>query len=739
MPDPDDHSDVGEQQSQSGADESVRNADESELSQAEALAAIKNDRTQRNDAIKSYEILAKRLRRLENAQLQVGTLNFFGAGVSVGGSLNTGVGKAIQHAERSTPLGDPGEWFPNQHSSTYVKPTNFAATLQKLMHHHLVVLSGRPGTGRESAARELLTEAIQLRGNEKNALGSRVVAAKDLPFIEKWSTDAPAGLLCRFDVPLTETAESSGEAYGDGWIAAAKQRLSAVGAFLVIVGALPSSTGKRTGEQSHVTVTDLGAVDSAEVLRRHLLDLDDSIEPSQIEGIIEDPQVRSFLLEWSEPRYLTYAAHIACESLDAGVSLSESLRGIRDPRPFVAQWFLENEHASEALAFTVSVAVLEDSSYLTVADAANRLLRDIELYPRARTSIRFQRDVLAQHTLVKAYSAEIDKSADAPRTMRFRNTLVQPAVLEYLWMQFDDVRPALLTWLSELISQRNTEVRARAATAAGMLALQDLEYALDRFLTHWASSKEYARRQAAAIALGFVASQPEFAEEIWHLVADWAETAGSGNQRLPSTAAIMLGGPLGTREPARTLALAQKLLRLGGWSLLETISVAVLQVASGGHGSEVLRALVSWTSMDGDESLALKSLVVFVVVASAAKTEPEPKWPDEGQHATNESALLIDALMEAGNSRYEFPELWGRALSSREVRPIALQALRDWLRAVDRGVANYNVILDTLAGVADRGERDFQRLEYHLHAWAEDRFEPSGAAKSALQALLDAS
>jgi hypothetical protein len=126
----------------------------------------------------------------------------------------------------------------------------------------------------------------------------------------------------------------------------------------------------------------------------------------------------------------------------------------------------------------------------------------------------------------------------------------------------------------------------------------------------------------------------------------------------------------------------------------------------------------------------VKALTSFVVAVS----EPV-RSGDAGTFGTVETEGVPALLSGARAHRDQLPELWGRALDCGPVRPLALDALREWLRAVDRGGGGYRVVLDLLAGISDRDDRSYQRIEYYLDEWAEDEDDPSDAAAAMVQDL----
>jgi hypothetical protein len=318
----------------------------------------------------------------------------------------------------------------------------------------------------------------------------------------------------------------------------------------------------------------------------------------------------------------------------------------------------------------------------------------------------------------------------APEAVTFRGARTGPEVLRHAWFELDGWRGPLLSWLRVLAAHADIEVRARAAAAAGQLAAGDFQHGLHRYLLPWARNDAATVRQSAAFALGVVGADPQLSDLVWTLLRQWAEEVRhDAKSRLPATATMALGGPLAVAEPARALRILRVILADGGWDLMLPASLSALQLIDEGRAAEVVHALLDWTE-PADGELEVRGLLVFAFavrqrgVGADGDAPPGPVWPT--------------LLTQVDRFRDELPELWGRALDNPAVRDLALDALREWLHLVDDDWTAYGVVLDLLAGVADRGERDAARLLYHLDRCAEAEYERSAAARAMHTALVEA-
>jgi hypothetical protein len=333
----------------------------------------------------------------------------------------------------------------------------------------------------------------------------------------------------------------------------------------------------------------------------------------------------------------------------------------------------------------------------------------------------------------------LELTSDTPAVVRFRSPQMQSVVLDYAWHELDGMRPALEKWLRELVAHVDVEVRARAAAAAGMLALQDFQHTLQRFLRPWASSRSFVVRYSAAIALSVIGQASTHTERVWTLLRQWTSDVRSATgKRLAATAGNAAGGLLGTAEPLRALRLLRDLAEADDWALLQPVVLSICQLANTGSSAEVLDALLDWTDSDSDSSddeLVVKGLTAFgftareQAFASAGDEADAPTWP----------LLLADTGMRVvADERFAvLGELWGRALANRPARGLALEALREWVRTVDRDPTAYPALLALLDIVADRSDRDFERLHHHLDRWESDGEDPSPTAGLLRDALTE--
>jgi len=705
-------------------------------SQDEALKLLLGDAADRSDIARAAEIIGRAFERLSGERApRVGTLNLFASGVSVGRDFNLGVrdsGPSVSSGSRTTRLNLA---YVYEHTAGYVEPPGFEDAHHILENSHLLVLSAPGRTGRDAAALALLSR-IMPAGEPKmcalpaTILGNSVwqVPEQHMGYVvtDRVTTDSPWERS-----PRPETAAA--ERIDDEWLTRTSDVLQAANSFMVVV------TGPIGGELIEATRRDefvvqhLDMPDLLEVVRERVRVSGMDIDADEVGRRLADANAAEILEERRNPRFAVRAAAAVIEALKAGEDLAEALQRLRDPDEQVREW-LGDEPGHREIAFALATAVLEESGYLTVSDAAIDLGRALSGRSDDAT-LRYRRGLLARHTWIELAPPERNSAAGSPLTelVRFRSPLLQPAVLTHAWYELDGMRPKILEWLRKLAGHSDIEVRARAAAAAGILAAIDFQHALHRYLLPWAISKSPAERQTAALALGMVGVLKPYTDRVWTLLKHWAAEAVLGTKhQLPATAALAIGGPLGVDAPERAVRVLRGLVADGDWNLLEPVAFSALQLIEAGKASQILRALLDWSEPQDDGPLVVKALTVFTVAVR------QPAFDSGNDDEDDDGPSRAVLLTEAREHQRELVELWGRALGCLPVRPLALDALREWLRIVDGDWTAYNTVVDIVSGIAVRSDRDLERLEYHLERWAEDEDDPSTAAAHMSDALADA-
>ncbi|OHV28631.1 hypothetical protein CC117_30215 [Parafrankia colletiae] len=604
-----------------------------------------------------------RLDGVEGGSLRIGTLALFNDTVTAGGGFSIGAGDP----GRSTSTTEFREVEPHEIERTircYLRPEGYAEALRILVERRVLILPGPAGTGRESAAYNLLTEALAPAAASASAsasaeastvasgagavhvaTGSGVVSAAD------W---APPGEDGGYLVLLEDLASTSPGLAGastsvvddDRWISRAAGRLRDARSFLVLVTDTPPSALLESVRHSGHVLTKLGAADSVAVVERHLLGPDpDRADARELRARLDRAGALDLLKARPEPGI---AAHLATVLREGG-DLAAVVRELADPMTQVWDWFARNRDLA-AVSFVLAAAALDGASYLPVSDAGMLLYR--MLSPTGvddHADVRFRDHAARYERWIEIAPKSDDGPAPGPPRIRYRAPAVQQAVLGYAWTYFDGRRDAIEDWLLTLATHRNTDVRTRAAAAAGMIAWHDCDHAMDRFLRPLAASTSPPARQAAAVALQVVSGRPELASTVWDLITDWAVDRPAPPQRRRGlTAALAAGGPLGARSPRRALDVLHDILDRPGWRTLIPVSLSLVQLIEQGRIAEVLAALLDWSEPQDLSPMVTKALSAFAFAVRQPALTPgrEPAPADRDRAAPDRAAPDRSAVDE---------------------------------------------------------------------------------------------
>ena len=560
-------------------------------------------------------------------------------------------------ADSAVPLDDA---YLGRHIGTYIRPAGFGPALDKLRSRHLLILCGPTGSGRESAAIALLAEA----GSKSNMhmMGGSVLLA------ERGWRSGPAGTA--FLVPSLP-AHLTGQ-LDDVWLQKTAKLLRDSSNYMVVVAEEVCGALAAAGSRAEFAFEELGTPDPLTLLHRQARA---AIKPGRAEDLglwLADDEVAALLAEDGSPRFASRVAVLIAEAVNNHKDRAATMQALLDPAKRVQAWFARTDTSAgtdyRQIVLPVAVSVLEDSSYLTISDAAASLY--LQLFPDLEEPppLRFRRALADQQQWIElAVPAEPATAYGdpSPELLRFRSTQLRAAVLHYAWTWVDGMRPALTGWLRELGHHPDVEVRARAAASTGLLATLDFSYVLQRFVHPWAVSPSPATRACAALALAVPGQSPQYAPRVWAILRQWAANLPEGpGSRLPWTAAEAAGSALGRSHPADAISVLGEVLKRDEWDCLVALAVAVLNLAENGCMREVLDALLEWSApMDGS-SPVLKALLAFILTARTPAMYEAGAGRDVPSRADTSARTASPAAARPhGSSR-----LTGTAVTPRGVR-----------------------------------------------------------------------
>ncbi|NUK48750.1 hypothetical protein HRW14_00190 [Streptomyces lunaelactis] len=723
------------------------------VSESDALRSLAQgagrDEDERSESLRAgaiADLIAQRL-NADASGTRIGTLALFNDSVSFGGGFHTDGRRTTGTRARggtSVLAVDANEL--TEHTDLFVQPEGYDDALDALREHRILVLTGAPGSGREATGVNLLAEAMALGGTGDG--GCHRLLAPAVILESGWTPpvknggylavleDGPAGVrefTAAFGVRsaagtrLRSTAAADG---GVGQLAAVAAALRASDSHLVLVGGRDLARAAAGPGGDTVGRHELAPVDPRTIVERRVLGLGgDPGARAELSALLESTGAVGALCEQPAARHAADLAKV----IRAGGDVAAAVAALRDPSEQVRGWF-DRFREPEALAFALASAVLEECSYLTVADAAVDLWPALTPPDEPLYDLRF-RDRLGHEQQWIRLDFGDGPAATGPPRVRFRSPLLGQVILAYAWGTLDSHRRSVLAWLRRLLTHADVEVRARAAVSAGVIAWADHHYAVHRFLTSWASSTSWPLRQSAATALGVAGSRPESSEAVWQLLHEWARGGTSaGQRRLAGTAANAVGGLLGRDAPERAVAVLRDALdREDDWGTLPSVAWGGVHLVHQGQAGVLLNAYLDWSEPQDLSPMVVKSLSAFVFAVSQPYEERAGGPDGDGPAGVPGAPVLLSGL-----PRHAEPlaELWARALARRPVQDTALEALRAWIDDyADKCPGALDSIGALLVGIARRPGRHRERLLWWLAKWAGDRENPSARAQELLRLL----
>ncbi|RSN35501.1 hypothetical protein DL990_04680 [Amycolatopsis sp. WAC 01416] len=679
----------------------------------DALRALKDEGPDWEDSDRSQAIINEWIERTRGPGAT--TINYFASEVHAGRDFAIGGGGENRKRRTNATLVAIDAAEIAEYTAAFVEPAGFSRAIRVLGRKHVVTLATAEGLGQRTAALELLRrvlgvdEPVLYKLDALEVLGDRT-----------WEPphDAAGYLVPREDASLRLLSET--------WFDAVSQGLAAAGAYLVVLTEPLSDELAKATWRTDFVVENLAAPYAFDVVTERLCRTG-LFDRETIKRQLTEAGVRPLLEARPRPRFaVEFAAEVVRVVSDGG-DLRDAVARLDRPGELVREWFSEHKRHDQ-LAFVFAVAVLEGSSYLTLSDAAAQLFTRLPDAP-GEESMHFRGTLRKDHPWIEL---DVGDEPGAVELVRFRNQRLQPVVLTHIWYEYDMYRPVLQAWLKSLCGHPDVEVRARAGTAVGIIASGDLQHAMHRYLRPWARSKIGPLRQSIALALSVVGALSEHTDSVWALLRDWAEAPENVyERRMAATAGLVAGSPWGLDDPSRALGVLRCLAEDDDWDSLEVIAVGILHLLDGGSFTEVLRALLAWTARQDESALVEKGLVAFTFAARNPVSRAETETTVVPVRRPGLPTLLSNAV----NAPKELAELWARALANAQVRPLALDALHEWLRMADRDPSVFQAVRTQILTVAGLSDLDCERLEYHLELWADSEGNPSAAAFEILREL----
>lgn len=648
-------------------------------------------------------------------------------GASVSGTIHTGSGDLRSQSqirgETSVFAGRVLAETLRKISTVYVAPNAYQRAAQLLAERHLLLLCGHAHGGKWTSALHLLASF-----HEDTLFELDPTVAIDQLRI--------ADLAAQCGYVLDTITPEQAEQLTRSLLSRLSEHLCAQKSRLIIT--VDQRVSLSTTAVGDYLVRWEDAPNPQVILNKHLSwYVPDTALLAKAQTLCSDSMVQQLLQTNLRPDEIDRLAELIAQAVLANLPLSDVLaRFEMRTREQVADWFETHTDLADR-ALMIAVAVLNGAAEQAVTEAQAHLQTLIQLPQEDRPPseetlfrrTRSQRIKEVRARVVDGY--ELTEFGRSPiKQLVLENPALQPAVLRYIWEEFDQLRPILLTWLRDLGVHASFEVRARAAAAVGELSKFDFGYLRQQVVLPWANHEQSRARQSAALALGVPAWDSALASQVLGLLHHWSTLRN--NPRLCWTAAVAYGGLVGLRFPDAALRDLQQIAERDDVFLFATTSRSIITLFLAGAAApdyflQVLTMLVLWVRDARREPASFRGMLVFLTLSQQATLkigETEESWP----------AMLW--LHQDPASGQMIIHLWRQALNAKRTRAIALEVLWDWCRRVD----SHKHLDDALTGFFDvltkEGTgRERDRLLSYLARWRDHPKQGCAIAGRILQQL----
>jgi hypothetical protein len=399
----------------------------------------------------------------------------------------------------------------------------------------------------------------------------------------------------------------------------------------------------------------------------------------------------------------------------------------------VAQWF-SKLGSLKAQCMAISLAVLNGQSRETIMHAAGLLEKRILPAPDAPNALPFVNPLDAASAvppslLNATVTREKRITEHGPifiQAMSYQEPGYPGQVLRHVWRQ-DSARDAIVAWLRDLGRSRDLAIRVRAATAAGVLACDGLDFLHDQVISRWAMDRDADIRDSAAIALGPPAEDQVLRPTIRSLVDEWAD-AGS-DWRLRAAAARAYGRTLGLSSPSSALRALSRLAEVDDLDLMIAVGNSYCELILEGTGPLAVRVLGEVEQLAAGRVREKQVTGRLTVLGLSGLRGAPPQMSEHEDRLRDWPTLLLLALASPRVAE-SAARLWQLSLPDRDVGEMLAETLDSWAAAGEESAELRSRFVDFLHWVA-ADERTRRVIVRRAQVWAANGRPGTGGGHSA--------
>jgi hypothetical protein len=630
--------------------------------------------------------------------------------------------------------------------SRYLEVPGYEGMAKILAERRVLLLRGQPGSGRSTTALHLLDRVASTR--VLRVEGTRALSdpeKRDFP-------EENAGYVAEL------SRENAGAVTAEK-LDKLRDVLAGQSAFCVLI----SESDTRDLDLFGGYAAAYTAPDPVSLLRKHTNEEVLANDPPDLEDrladLLDTEWVAKALGPCARPMESVRMATLLAQHARGAATREEVEREAAEAVRFqISEWFeplkalpagAEHDEALYLTAFRVALAVLNESPYHLVAEAAAALglmLIKASADGKARYASLFSDDQSSRLPALRATIVDgtttFGPTRLPMRLLVFHDERYPVEILRYVWENHHRMAATVTTWLSELCSDSRPLVWVRAAQAAGFLGSLDFAQifakAIYPAILSIEDDEDVLRQHnlAAAVALDHAAQHEHLHAAIHDRLRTWRRSGGFGERY---TAAATYGFVLGgehieeSLEELRVLGTPSERQSAledgdsGDHALVVVAGYSIAKLFAFGSSEVVLDHLLRWisgsrTSLRVLAQSAVRHLVSFhgfeLDHLALAVGRDQPALPERMKMWP----LLVSVHVRNPELTEPIAELL-RQLLRREGDQAAKQFLGRWVRQSERNTALLAALADFIPHIV-RSEADEYRLTYLLDRLSQDWAEP---------------
>ncbi|WKU43873.1 hypothetical protein Q3V23_07105 [Streptomyces sp. VNUA116] len=540
----------------------------------------------------------------------------------------------------------------------FAEPEWFGTALTEL-NRGVLFLAGRPGSGRRTAALNLLRACCGKQASLR--------ALDSVTELDRWQpTDAAArGYLVDGLFPSRPL--------GPAVLGHVRSLLEKAGAHMVILLPDDAALLRRLEQDLHIQpVLCEPPLPSMVFDSRFEAVIPDQCERERLLAALRHQELGALLVPQLVPAEVVELV-AAIVSADGDAEALGDLRARLSYRAEqeVPELIEKLREDPDALSFLLAVCVYEGLDHRIVMEEADRLLKLAEgrltaVLPQKsqgreepegpNPDFVFRRPLTELLHAVRASRQEREIRADGAyahsvEAVVFVRHRQAEAVLRHVWREYGQLSELLVTWLREV--KRDNELTLPAGRVMGMATSWGGGRRALRHVQALAESERTTSRLIAAHALGIAAEDPVLVSEVRYRLQRWSLAV---SPHLRTTVAYTCGAEFGRSRPDTALQLLHTLIRgaligdqadEGQSRVVFAVRVAILSLFRAGNEENVFGRLLEW--LGGDQVDKEELLVLFGHLLQSTQWFQQQIAEDNPQ-----GRLITEVIREALNADRSF-------------------------------------------------------------------------------------